>query len=179
MPTGFNWRNNLSQFASISGVLAGFSVTFIALILGGINKDISLCSYFGLSYTTIAVLCFGIASVLFISAAEYFLKASEFDCFSIPDRYIDLHKDDCKMKEKEFEEWEDEQTKKCRENEVVGRRCYNVALVLLFGGLFYSIFPFTYFAGVVIFILGIFFQFREEIMGKKNKVISYFGKKDV
>jgi len=30
---GFNWRNTLSDFASIAGILAGFCVAFIGIIL--------------------------------------------------------------------------------------------------------------------------------------------------
>nr|MDO8080821.1 hypothetical protein [Candidatus Freyarchaeota archaeon] len=75
MSTGYNWRVTLTHFASISGVLAGFCVAFIALILGGRIADIEIY-YSGLTFGQIAVLLFGISTGLFISAAELFLVVS-------------------------------------------------------------------------------------------------------
>lgn len=170
MPSGFNWRNNLSQFASISGVLAGFSVTFIALILGGTKYEISLYPSLGISYSTIAILCFGIASVLFITAAEHFLHASDFDLYNMPECYRDLFKKECEeVTKRPWEDWKEEQTAKCRNNEEKGRKCYNFAIILLCGGLFYAISPYSFFSGIIVFSIGIFFQFKEEIVGKVFK----------
>jgi hypothetical protein len=39
---GYNWRNTLTDFASVSGVLAGFCVAFIGLILGWSIADIKI-----------------------------------------------------------------------------------------------------------------------------------------
>ena len=140
MSTGHNWRETLTNFASISGVLAGFCVTFIALILGGPIADIQICTS-GVTFGQVAVLLFGVSTGLFISAAELFLHAKEFDVFSIPEPYLKLLREDCEEKKKDWTEFEDEQTKLCRHNERLGRRCYNVAIFIIFGGLFFATAP--------------------------------------
>jgi len=68
---GYNWRKTLIHFASISGILAGFCVTFIAFILGGPVADIEICTS-GVSFGQVAVLLFGISTGLFIYASELF-----------------------------------------------------------------------------------------------------------
>jgi hypothetical protein len=142
MSMGYNWRNTLTHFASISGALAGFCVTFIALILGGKVADIEICNS-QLTFGQIAVLLFGISTGLFICATELFLLAKEFDVFSIPDPYRKLLKDDCKQKSEDWADFEDKQTKRCRGNEKLGRRCYNFAIFTIFVGLFFAIVPYN------------------------------------
>lgn len=142
MSTGYNWRNTLADFASISGVLAGFSVAFIALILGGPVADVGICTS-GVTFGQAAVLLFGISAGLFISATELFLHAKGFDVFGIPEPYLKLLKEDCELKKKDWTEFEDEQTRHCRHNEQLGRRCYNVAIFIIFGGLFFAIAPYS------------------------------------
>lgn len=142
MSTGYNWRNTLSDFASISGVLAGFCVTFIALILGGPIADTRICTS-GVTFGQVAILLFGISTALFICATELFLHAKEFDAFSIPEVYRKLLKEDCQLKKKDWAEFEDEQTKHCRHNERWGRICYNSAIFTIFGGLFFAIAPYN------------------------------------
>jgi hypothetical protein len=142
MSTGYNWRNTLADFASISGVLAGFSVAFIALILGGPVADFGICTS-GVTFGQVAVLLFGISAGLFISATELFLHAKESDVFSIPEPYLKLLRENCQLKKKDWAEFEDEQTERCRHNEQLGRRCYNVAIFIIFGGLFFAIAPYN------------------------------------
>lgn len=152
--TGYNWRNTLTQFAAIGGVLAGFCVAFIALTLGGQVADIEICTS-GVTFGQISVLLFGISTGLFISAVELFLCAKEFDVFDIPQPYRKLLKEDCEQKKKDWSEFEDEQTAKCRRNELLGRRCYNSAIFIIFGGLFFAIAPYNIVIAVVVAGLGI------------------------
>lgn len=142
MSTGYNWRNTLTQFARISGVLAGFCVTFIALILSGKVADIEICTS-GVTFGQVAILLFGISTGLFICSAELFLSAKEFDVFGIPEPYRKLLKDDCESKKKGWAEFEDEQTEQCRHYERLGRRCYNSAIFVIFGALFFVIAPYN------------------------------------
>ena len=162
MSTGYNWRKTLTHFAAISGVLAGFSVTFIALILGGPVANIRISFggvYIGeLTFGHVAVLSFGVSAGLFICAAELFLCATEFDVFSIPDPYRELLKEGCKFEKKDWTQFEDEQTKQCRYNELLGRRCYNFAIFILFLGLFFVITPYNFLIALLVSGLGILLE---------------------
>jgi dolichol kinase len=151
---GYNWRGTLTDFASIAGVLAGFCVTFIALILGGPVADIKICTS-DVTFGQVAVLLFGISTGLFVCAAELFLLAKEHDVFGIPYSYRKLLKEDCEQKKKDWSVFEDEQTKQCRHNERLGRRCYNAAIFILFGGLFFAIAPYNLLIAVVVSGFGI------------------------
>lgn len=151
---GYNWRNTLTHFASISGVLAGFCVTFVALILGGPVADIEICTS-GVTFGQIAVLIFGISAGLFICATELFLYAKEFDVFSIPDTYRQLLKAGCELEKKEWAEFEDDHTKRCRHNERLGRKCYNLATFTIFIGLFFAVVPYNLPIAIIVSGLGI------------------------
>lgn len=157
MGSGYNWRNTLSDFASTSGVLAGFCVTFIALILAGPVADIGICTI-GVTFGQIAVLLFGISAALFISATELFLLAKEFDVFSIPSPYLRLLKADCEQKKENWADFEDEQTQHCRHNERLGRRCYNIAIFIIFGGLLFAIAPYNLPIAVLVSVIGILLE---------------------
>jgi len=157
MSTGYNWRSTLTHFAAISGVLAGFCVTFIALILGVPVADIEICTS-GVTFGQVAVLLFGISTGLFICAAELFLHAKEFDVFSIPKSYRKLLKEDCEMKKEDWAEFEDEQTEQCRHNERLGRRCYNSAIFIIFGGLLFAIAPYNLPIAILVSGLGILLE---------------------
>jgi len=157
MKTGYNWRNTLKDFAAISGVLAGFCVTFIALILGGQVADIHICTS-GLTFGQIAVLFFGISASLFICSSELFLLAKEDDVYEIPHEYRKLLKDDFKSRSEDWAEFEDESTKHCRHNETLGRLCYNSAIFIIFVGLLFVIIPYNLVIAIVVSGLGILLQ---------------------
>jgi|YelNatPaOPRAMG01_1025707.scaffolds.fasta_scaffold57400_3 dolichol kinase len=154
---GYNWRNTLTDFAAISGVLAGFCIAFIALILGGPVADTEIFSS-GVTFGRVAVLLFGISTGLFICAAELFLYAKEFDVFSVPESYRKLLKEDCELKKKDWAKFEDEQTEQCRRNEKLGRRCYNSAIFAMFGGLFFAIAPYNHPIAIIVSGLGIMLE---------------------
>lgn len=148
-----NWRNTLTHHAAIAGVLAGFCITFIALTLGGQVADIEICTS-EITFGQISVLLFGISSGLFICAAELFLHAKEFDVFDIPQRYRDLWIKDCELRGQDLAEFEDEQTAECRRDEALGRKCYNFAIFVLLGGLFFAIAPYNIVIAVIVAGLG-------------------------
>lgn len=171
MSTGYNWRNTLTHFAAISGVLAGFCVAFIALTLGGQVADIEIWTS-GATFGQISVLLFGISAGLFVCAAELFLNAKEFDVFDIPTPYRELLKDDCEQKKKDWVEFEDEQTAKCLRSESLGRKCYNSAIFIIFGGLFFAIAPYNIVIAVVVAGLGILLELWQ--MDKLKRITSVF-----
>lgn len=151
---GYNWRNTLSDFAAVSGVLAGFSVTFIALILAGSVADTEI---FGsnITFGQLASLLFGFSAGLFVCSTEFFLHAKEFDIFSVPERYIDLLKDDCKMRNQVWTNFEDKQTNACRSHERKGRMSYNIAVFVVFFGLFFALAPYNLAISVIVAGFGI------------------------
>ena len=63
---GRNWRNTLTDYASVSGVLAGFCVAFIGIVLGWSVADTNILGV--VTYGNISVLLFGISVCLFIAA---------------------------------------------------------------------------------------------------------------
>ena len=85
--TGYNWRNTLTEYAAKSGLLAGFSVVAITLILGGSLAEFSI--FFGVTFSHISICFFGISTSLFITSAELFLRAKSFDHYEIPKRYLE------------------------------------------------------------------------------------------
>ena len=152
-----NWRNTLAHHAAIAGVLAGFIVTFIALTLGGQVADIEIYTS-GITFGQISVLFFGISTGLFICAAELFLYAKEFDIFDVPQSYRDLWKEDCELSGQDFTEFEDEHTAECRRNEKLGRRCYNSAIFVMIGGLFFAILPYNIVIAIIVAGVGILLE---------------------
>jgi len=101
---------------------------------------------------------FGISAGIFITAAELFLHAKEFDVFDIPKPYRELLKEDCEQKQKDWAEFEDEHTEKCRRSERIGRKCYNSAIFIIFIGLFFAIAPYNLLIAVVVSSLGILLE---------------------
>ncbi len=163
MRSGYNWRNTLTHYAAIAGVMAGFCVTFIALILGGSIADVEIYPQ-GFTFGQISILFFGISTGLFISASEIFLHGKGYDVFSIPQPYCELLKEDCEIDNIKWADFEDEQTKKCRFYEKYGRFLYNIAIFSLFCGLFFAIAPFSLLIAVIISIFGIVLEIWQFLM---------------
>jgi hypothetical protein len=156
MSTGYNWRNTLTNFASISGVLAGFCVAFIGIVLGWEVANAPI--YREITFGHVAVLLFGISTGLFICSAELFLHAKEYDVFSIPEPYRKLLKEDKEQRKEDWAEFEDEQTKQCRRSERLGRYCYNIAIFLIFIGLLFVIAPYNIAIAIIVSGLGILLE---------------------
>jgi hypothetical protein len=168
MSRGYNWRSTLTDFASISGTLAGFNIAFIGLILGWSIADVYI--YQGITFGNIAILFFGLTTVLFIAAAEFFLHAKNFDIFDLTSEYRDWL-----TKGLPKENWNNiwiESTKKARLNESYARWCYNIAIFLMFVGLLFAIFPYSYLIAIVVSSIGLLFeiwQFGTQIYDKYKK----------
>jgi hypothetical protein len=168
MSRGYNWRNTLTDFASISGTLAGFSIAFIGLILGWSIADVQI--YQSVTFGNVATLFFGLATSLFIVASEFFLHAKNFDVFDLTTEYRDWL-----TKGLPNENWNNvwiESNKKARLNESYGRWCYNFAIFLMFISLFFAIFPYNYIIAIVVSSIGLFFeiwQFGTQIYDKREK----------
>lgn len=170
MSRGYNWRNTLTDFASVSGVLAGFCVAFIGLILGWSIADIKI--YQQLTFGNVAVLFFGIATSLFITASEYFLHSKNFDVFDLSEEYRNWVQRG--LPDKNWDEIWKESSKMMRTNESYGRWCYNIAIFIMFIGLFFAISPYNLVVASIVSIFGILlelWQFRKEIFAMRKKII--------
>ncbi len=71
---------------------------------------------------------------------------------------MELLKDDCKIKKKEWTSFEDDQTKLCKRKEEIGRKLYNYALIAMFLGLLFAIIPYNLLIAVVASGLGLAFE---------------------
>lgn len=158
MSAGHNWGDVLTDFAAISGILAGFSVTFIALIMGGQVADVEICTS-GVTFGQISVLLFGTSSMLLIFASQRFLHAHEFNAWDLPDEYIRLCLGD--MKTARPKEWDALLLKgdaSSRKYEREGRYSYDLAIFLMIGGLFFMIIPYSMVIAILVFVLGIILE---------------------
>ena len=178
MSTGYNWRNTLTHYASISGVLAGFCVAFIGIVLGWSVADTEI--YEGITYGQIAVLLFGISTGLFVSSSEFFLHAKNFDIFELSEDYRDWLQTGFPN-----EDWDKiwiDNTKECRANEKYGRLCYNLAIFVLFIGLFFAIAPYSLGIAVIVSGFGIIlelWQLRRSFFKFQKRAIETEGKRNI
>lgn len=158
MSAGHNWGGVLTDFAAVSGILAGFSVTFIALIMGGKVADVELCTS-GVTFGQISVLLFGISSMFFIFSSQRFLHAHEFNVWDLPDEYIRLNLNN--MKTARPKEWDDLLIKSdafCRKYEKEGRYSYDLSIFLMIGGLFFMIVPYSMVVAILVVVFGIILE---------------------
>lgn len=144
----YNWREALSDFASISGTLAGFSITFIGIVLGWSLADTKIYGEITFGYVT--VLLIGISMALFIAASQLFLTAKGYNIWALSARY---EEDLQKRFEKEQKDWDSIKTNsldKCVKYEKYGRICYNLSLFIMFTGLGFVIWPYNFVVAIII-----------------------------
>jgi hypothetical protein len=154
LSAGHNWLDGLAHFADISGILAGFSVAFIALIMGGQVANVGICTS-GVTFGQLSVLLFGSSSIFFIFASQRFLHAHEYNVWDLPEEYIRLTLDDLKSAQpKKWDEFLLENDSTCRKYEKEGRYSYDFAILLMIGGLFFMIVPYSLVAAILVFTLG-------------------------
>lgn len=165
----YNWRNTLRDYARISGVLAGFCVAFIGLVLGW-----SLASerLFGnITFRDMSILFLGFSTVLFISAYELFLHSKNYDIFEWSKDYRDWLMNG--MPGKNWDEILKESNRKIKILYKHGALCYNVAIFMLYLGLFFTLIPYNLFIASLILILGMAlqsFQNKSEILSKLSSL---------
>lgn len=154
MSEPYNWRNTLRDYASNSGVLAGFCVAFIGIALGWSLADVRL--YGNFTYGNVSVFFFGIATVLFISASEFLLFSKNYDVFDYSEEYRKwLEKG---LSEKNWDTIYRENNKKIKTLYKYGAHCYNCAIFMLYFGLLFIMIPYNAFVALAVFILGATFQ---------------------
>lgn len=145
---GFNW-SVLSDYASTSGALAGFSITLIGVVLGW---SVAATNFlFGLTYGKLSVLFFGLAFIYFFTTTGLILKGKECDLFSCPDSYIKyLGYDDLKM-----QALYNKATFKFRRLNAQAHAFYNLGIGMLYLGLLFLILPYNAYIAILFFVIGI------------------------
>lgn len=148
----YNWVAASIRYAQIAATFAGFSITFIVLILGGNLNDFNISP--SLSLNQIAILLFGISSGFFIFSSQRFLLTQQYDLWMLSEDY----KNSIKEKEeiKTALQWKDFLIKNdnyCRKYEKQGRYAYNTAIIIMIFGLFAVIWSYNFI--IAAFILGI------------------------
>jgi hypothetical protein len=149
--TGYNWRNTLSDFATTAGVLAGFAITLMTLVLT--TDAAARPLYLGLRWGDVAVCLSGLSSVAFVGTSEFLLKAKEFNLYDVPEAYL-------KELEglKDWEKIQADSVDKSRAHRLYAQRSYNVAIILLFGSLFFVIGPYDLIVAAIVGGVGVGFE---------------------
>ncbi len=150
----YNWRNGLSDYAQNCGVLAGFCFTLIVFILGwNVSQQVIYGST--IQFGHVAVFLTGVASILYIAAADLFLTAKQYDLWSLPTDYRN------ELQKRLDDKWAsttEAAEKTSRTYERYGRLSYNAGLLLVFAGIAFVIAPYNLWLAIVVGGLGIFMQ---------------------
>jgi hypothetical protein len=163
--SGYNWRDVLGDYAAISGILAGFTLTFVVFILGwSIASQSFVCN---ISWGQIGVLLNGVSAALFIVASEFLLKSKEHNVWALPDKYEDHLANGFKGNGQDWEKIKSENLDKCLQYEGRGRSCYNLGIFLIFCALFFVIGPYNLAIASVVSGLGIGLELYQVKLEKK------------
>jgi hypothetical protein len=159
----YNWRNTLSDFASVAGVLGGFSVALIGVVLGwSLSSTEFLLS---IPFGHFSVLFFGLSTVLFVSASQLLLHAKSHDVFSCTDKYLEG------LQEESQVDWESnfkEANKEMGKYYAYGRVCYNSGIFALYLGILFLVAPYNVYIALSTFIFGIILEFWQIKKGTGN-----------
>src|SRR5438093_9593423 len=152
----YNWRETTPLYASISGVLAGFSITFIVFLLREDESTQQIA--YGISWVSLSALMVGASAVLFIQASQYFLTAKDHDVCGMPeDKRANLSEEAKRV----------ELTKNLK-NVMLGGRLYNVGRFTLFLGVAFALSPFFPLVAVLVGAGGIGFELYQIISAQKK-----------
>jgi hypothetical protein len=163
--SGYNWRNALGDFAATSGVLAGFTLTFIVFILGWSVANTKFVN--GVTWGEIGVLLNGIASVLFVTASEFLLSSKSYDAWSLPEKYESFLKKGFKKKRINWNAIRNDNLQKCLKYQGWGRTCFNFGIFLMFFSFFFVIGNYNLTIAVLISGLGIGIELTQTLMAHK------------
>ena len=142
---GYNWRNTLRDHAAISGVLAGFSISLIGLIIGQQIADYAILDT-DITFGNIAVLLFGLSTGLYVAASELFLHAKSYDIYDIPDDYYDK----IEKSKNITKDWKEKHIKHSRRSYNHGRIAFNSSIFVMFIGIFFTITPYNFYIALIV-----------------------------
>lgn len=148
---GYAWRSTLADFASLSGVFAGFAIAFIALLLGLDVARAPIPYVSGLSWASLGIVFIGPSVGLFVGASQFFLQAKACDMRSIPMEFSSYLTRELSKEAIAFEAAAVKNDASIRSYEARGRYCYNAAVLLVLIGLGLIIMPYSW--PLAIFVL--------------------------
>jgi hypothetical protein len=162
-----NWMDTLGDFASISGVLAGFNLTFVVFILGwSAQTQWGVSLFDGVTWGHVGVLFNGASAVLFIAAAEFLTTAKEYNVWALSDKYENylqhVYPDWGRLR---GQVWAD-----CLRYEARGRRLYNFAIIFTFVAFFFVVGSYNLTIGAAVAMLGIAFESLQWFLVRKPRV---------
>jgi hypothetical protein len=163
---GYNWRSTLSDFAAISGVLAGFCFALIVFVLGWSVANTALSH--GVTYGNVGVLLTGVSASLFIAASELLLSAKHFDVWALPDKF----EQNLQASFKDWIERKTEDDRQCKLYERRGRTCYNIGAFLLFVALLFIMSPYNLVIAAISTGLGLIFEVYQLVMQSRRQTPS-------
>ena len=162
---GYNWRNTLSDFASIAGIFSGFCVALIGIVLGWSVADTPI---FGVvTWGNVSVLLIGISAALFITASQLFLTAKDSNVWDLPKEYNQSLRKNFKSQGEDWEKIRERNLKYCSRFEHYGRKFYNFALFFTFLGLWFIIGPYNLLIATIVSGLGIGLEIWQGFYFKK------------
>jgi hypothetical protein len=135
----------------VAGILAGFSVALIGVVLGWSLSNTEFL--FSIPFGHFSVLFFGLSTVLFVSASELLLHAKSHDVFSCTDKYLEGL-----QKESQEVDWESnfkEADRKMSKYYDYGKVCYDSGIFTMYFGTLFLVAPYNVYIALSIFILGV------------------------
>jgi len=151
------------------GGLAGFAFALIGLLLLGQYGNESI-GFGSLTFGQIAISLDGISAALFIGAAEFFFHAIEFDVYSLPPSpsYPESVTKILKNPESEYIK---KQNELLHFNYTIASILYNIAIMALFSGLLFAMWPFNPWIAAIITGFGILVEGLQVVrtQGRKAK----------
>lgn len=156
---GDNWRNTLGNATAVSGILAGFAIAFVGLILQS-QKDLTLLTItnfsggFVLSANMIGLFVSSISVMLFIASLELSLEAKTYDVWALPKEYDEFLSSGFKEIKESWLRTRAEQDGLCRRYTDLSRHLYNLGVFSIFLALGFAILPHSLSIGIAAAVIG-------------------------
>lgn len=148
--TGYNIINTFTDRIAVAGVLAGFSIAVAALIVAVVGSTPTIA--YGLHFKDLSSMFVGLAAVLFIASMELFLNAKENNYWDLPAAYKNTLEE--ALKKHNLRLPYSNMNEALKASEQYGRYSYNLAIILLFIGMFFVLYPVSVLAAIVVPIGG-------------------------
>jgi hypothetical protein len=161
--TGYNIINTFTDRIAAAGVLAGFSIAVVALIVAVTGSTPTIVD--GLHFKDLSSALVGLAAVLFIASMEFFLNAKENNVWDLPQKYQDAVAAALgdRVPTDKLPDLFNAMNDALVASERYGRYAYNVAIFLLFIGIFFVLYPVSWLAAVIVLVSGLFLELWQAV----------------
>jgi hypothetical protein len=163
---GYGWRFTLSDFASLSGVFAGFSIAFIILLVGLERAKATVClsPCACVPVADLGILLMGVAAALFVAASQFFLQAKACDLRTVPKEYVDFLSKDLSKDKITFEAAALHNDNVIRYYEKRGSYCYNSGVLLMLVGFGLVVISYNVFAGLIVLCVAVSLEIYQHLI---------------